>query len=115
MEVQKSLKIPKQFGCEKCDYYALKKSDYTKHISTRKHMLATNIAGMEINGKENPAKKSPESNTSTSNYSCEKCNFSCVKKSNYEKHIITKKHKIEKNDTSYRKIDDARTGSTGVF
>ena len=35
-------------------------------------------------------------------YTCEKCNFSCVKKSNYEKHIITKKHKIEKNDTSYK-------------
>jgi hypothetical protein len=33
---------------------------------------------------------------------CEKCNFSCVKKSNYEKHLITKKHKIEKSDTSYK-------------
>ena len=27
---------------------------------------------------------------------CEKCNFSCSKKSNYDKHLITRKHKIVK-------------------
>ena len=25
---------------------------------------------------------------------CEKCNFTCSKKSNYEKHILTRKHQI---------------------
>jgi hypothetical protein len=27
------------------------------------------------------------------NYSCEKCNFICSKKSNYDKHMLTRKHK----------------------
>ena len=30
-------------------------------------------------------------------YSCEKCNFNCSKKSNYDKHILTAKHKIRTN------------------
>jgi hypothetical protein len=37
MEVQKSLKIPKEFGCEDCDYYTSNKKDYDKHLSTLKH------------------------------------------------------------------------------
>ena len=85
-------KSRQNFHCEKCHYTALKKSDYDKHISTRKHISATNIAGMEINGNENPAKKSPESNTSISNYSCERCNFHTINVSNYNAHLLTKKH-----------------------
>ena len=92
MEIKILQKSRQIFYCEKCDYTALKKSDYDKHISTRKHNLATNIAGMEINGNKNPAKKSPESNTSISNYSCEKCNFHTINVSNYNAHLLTKKH-----------------------
>jgi hypothetical protein len=42
MEVQKSLKIPKQFGCEKCDYYTSSKKDYDKHLLTYKHTKEEN-------------------------------------------------------------------------
>ena len=92
MEIKILQKSRQNFYCEKCDYNALKKSDYDKHISTRKHILATNIAGMEINGNKNPAKKSPELNNSISNYSCEKCNFHTINVSNYNAHLLTKKH-----------------------
>ncbi len=87
MEIKILQKSRHNFHCEKCDYYALKKSDYEKHISTRKHKMAINIAGMEINGNEIPVKKSPESN-----YSCEKCNFYTTNISNYNAHLLTKKH-----------------------
>ena len=33
-------------------------------------------------------------------YSCIKCNFSCSKKSNYHKHLLTAKHKMIHNDTN---------------
>jgi len=87
MEIKIIQKSRQTFHCEKCDYYANKNSDYEKHLSTRKHNSAINIAGMEINGNKNPAKKSPESN-----YSCEKCNFYTTNISNYNAHLLTKKH-----------------------
>ena len=34
------------------------------------------------------------------NYSCIKCKFSCSKKSNYNKHLLTAKHKMVHNDTN---------------
>ena len=39
MFTQKSQKNDPIFHCENCDYSSSKKSDYTKHISTRKHRL----------------------------------------------------------------------------
>jgi hypothetical protein len=42
MKIQKSLKIPKQFGCEKCDYYTSNKKDYDKHLLTFKHTKEEN-------------------------------------------------------------------------
>ena len=33
-----------------------------------------------------------EQKESTLKYTCEKCDFICSKKSNYDKHIITRKH-----------------------
>lgn len=34
------------------------------------------------------------------NYYCEKCNFICSKKSNYDKHLSTRKHKMKQNETN---------------
>ena len=40
---QKSLKIPKNFSCETCDYITSNKKDYTKHCSTQKHLELTKL------------------------------------------------------------------------
>ena len=32
-----SPKVAKQFHCEQCDYTCIKRSDYTKHLTTLKH------------------------------------------------------------------------------
>lgn len=37
MLTQNSQKISKKFYCKKCDYYANRKSDYNKHLQTKKH------------------------------------------------------------------------------
>jgi len=51
-----------------------------------------------------PTKKSPKiSNT----YFCENCDYICSKKSEYNKHILTNKHKILQNPTL--KISDCKT------
>ena len=43
-------------------------------------------------------------------YFCEQCDFKCSKKSNYDKHLETRKHKknyneLQKNDTSLKKYN----------
>ena len=41
-------KAPKKYVCEKCDYFAVKKSDFTRHESTQKHRLLSLSANAEI-------------------------------------------------------------------
>ena len=41
MTTEKVAKIANLFLCEKCNYECSKKSDYTKHCLTRKHLLTT--------------------------------------------------------------------------
>ena len=42
MDNEKSQKVAKIFSCEKCNYTCCNKYDYTKHLSTRKHILDNN-------------------------------------------------------------------------
>ena len=42
MTNKKSPKISNEFYCEKCDYICRKKSEWSKHLSTRKHKIRTN-------------------------------------------------------------------------
>ena len=42
METTLSLNIAKKFYCKKCNYECSKKSDFKKHLITRKHLLETN-------------------------------------------------------------------------
>lgn len=40
--MEKSRKTPKNFYCECCDYVTCRESEYTRHLSTRKHKMLTN-------------------------------------------------------------------------
>jgi hypothetical protein len=44
-----SQKVSKEYKCEACDYVTCKKSDYTKHLLTRKHILQINTNGNSLN------------------------------------------------------------------
>ena len=43
MLTNKSLKIPKQYKCEKCNYITCNKKDFNKHLLTDKHIILTNV------------------------------------------------------------------------
>jgi hypothetical protein len=43
MFTEKSQKSPYKFSCNICDYYTSKKTDYDKHVLTRKHSKTTNL------------------------------------------------------------------------
>jgi len=43
MLTDRSLKIPKQYKCEKCNYITCNKKDFNKHLLTEKHIILTNV------------------------------------------------------------------------
>lgn len=59
------------YECERCNFSTDKKSNYTAHLVTKKHLLV------------NP-----------SVYTCDICSFTTSKKSNWNEHIATKKHNL---------------------
>jgi len=57
MLTEKSQKSPYKFICNICDYYTCKKSDYDKHVLTRKHSKTTNLfTNVDINSPKVAAK-----------------------------------------------------------
>ena len=84
--MNKKQRTSKLCFCESCDYSTFNIGDFNKHNSTRKHILMTNSAVLAMSGNENKANAS-------SNYNCSCCNFNTSKKSNYDKHLLTEKHK----------------------
>ena len=78
-----------KYNCESCDYTTSKQSDFNKHIITRTHKNATNTSFLAMNG---DIKNEKNINTINAIYSCNLCNFQCKYQSNYDKHLLTKKH-----------------------
>ena len=40
--MKKHQKTKKKYSCEKCDYFTCKKTDYKRHLETKKHTILTN-------------------------------------------------------------------------
>ena len=53
MEVEKSQKIPKNFGCESCLYYTSNKKDLEKHLLTLKHQKTEEGSIQEVKKSQN--------------------------------------------------------------
>ena len=94
MEILETKKNANIFYCKKCDFSCSKKSNWEKHIMTRKHK-------MEINGNFGNGKK-------CQNYICETCSKEFKTNSGLWKHIkgVKKCQKMPKNATS---IQDENT------
>jgi hypothetical protein len=89
--MNKNRKSTKTYVCENCDYTTVNSGDFTKHNSTRKHILMTNSDCLAMLGNEN------KSATRTI-YNCSYCKFNTTIKSNYDKHLSTEKHKNNVNN-----------------
>jgi hypothetical protein len=68
LEAKKMLKNAENFYCKKCDFTTSRQSNWTKHLSTRKHK-------MEANGSKKNAK-----------YVCEICSKEYISRGSYWKH-----------------------------
>jgi hypothetical protein len=98
MEVEKNPKKSRTFyECKFCDYNTSKKTDYSKHCLTRKHLTQANAI-------ENPIKVDFF-------YECVECNYKTNNKKDYNKHLGTSKHLyvISNHD---KLVDDAKTDTT---
>lgn len=80
-----------KYSCIYCDYTTCNIYDFNKHNSTRKHKMNENLARLEINGNKKNANLANLSQPSI-NYECLYCNFITMNKSNYNTHLLTKKH-----------------------
>jgi len=89
------------FSCKECDYNTSSVSQYNKHLLTLKHKNNTNNSFLAIKG---DIKNEENINTINAMYSCDVCNFQCKYQSNYDKHLLTEKHKKKSNEESTEKI-----------
>ena len=77
METKKSLKKSPVFSCKICDYITCKKSDFNKHISTRKHGDMVTLETMETKKSQKVAQHNM----------CKKCNKIYNTRSGLWKHV----------------------------
>jgi hypothetical protein len=70
-----SPKLAAKFVCEKCDYKCCKKSDYEKHLYTKKHLSANN-----------PNDKANIVSQEEKKYNCNKCGISIKHLSSLSRH-----------------------------
>ena len=68
-ETKLSPKVDIKYYCDICDYYTTKKTDYVKHLSTRKHKIGEN----ETKLKQNETDLSPKSPKVAKQIICDDC------------------------------------------
>ena len=100
METKKSLKKSPFFSCKVCDYNTCKKSDYEKHVSTRKHDAMVSMETKET-------KKSPKV---AQHNMCNKCKKMYKTRAGLWKH--DKKCKKDKNLVLHDTENGAVLGNT---
>ena len=93
--IAKNKIIKEVLHCKECNKYFGNKDLLEAHNKTNKHIkkLDTSMTTPKIVQMitENNAKNAIK-------FYCEKCDFICCKKSNYEKHCLTRKHQINYNE-----------------
>ena len=79
---------PSNFICNPCNYICDKKFTFCKHLQTAKHLKNVSLQPLDeiIYNVDNVNTVDAEI------YDCSHCNFTCNKKSHYDRHLDTKKH-----------------------
>jgi hypothetical protein len=81
--------VAKKYNCVCCSYSCSKKSDNDKHLATLKHKkteILTDTNNILTYPNEEVAKIAKK-------YNCVCCSYTCSKKTDYDKHLATLKHK----------------------
>ncbi len=81
MEIKNQQKSANLYFCETCDYTTSRKSNYEKHLLSRKHL-------MEINGNGHLDDKN------FTKYHCSLCDYFTSRKSNFTQHLSSRKHTL---------------------
>lgn len=98
------------YKCDTCNYKCANKTVYEKHLLTRKHEKNLSNDGKQtITGPTTPVETADNTIYKESGrFTCEKCDYKCDNKTNYDKHLLTNKHLtnmtnnvVEKNDPIY--------------
>jgi hypothetical protein len=72
-----------KYSCEKCHFFTVNRNDWNRHLNTDRHI---------INCCEEEESRVPKQ------FICVICNYSTDVKSNYTKHLSSKKHKHKQNE-----------------
>ena len=80
MEISQ-VKTPK-FSCENCHFHSSNKQDYTRHLSTAKHLSKV----------ERDVEEMGKTQEKTPKFSCDICDFHTSNKQDYSRHVSTTKH-----------------------
>jgi hypothetical protein len=93
-----------KFNCISCDFICFNKNDLKRHVKTKKHLINTNqnksnnicIKKQLDKNIQNDSNVFIMKDKCLNNYRflCEICQFNCVNKGDWTRHINTKKHKI---------------------
>jgi hypothetical protein len=81
-ETNLSQKVAMKYSCQKCYYYTCNKTDYTKHLSTRKHKKYDN----ETLLKQNETEKSEKSQKVAKKIFCDECGLICNSRTTLWRH-----------------------------
>lgn len=86
--------MKKKLACEKCSYYTTNKSNFNKHLLTKKHLNRVNIK----------------------QYACNQCSYVAKHKGDYDKHMLSRKHilcdNIEYDNTPFHFTDTSGMDNT---
>ena len=103
----------KEYECIDCDYKTVRKNNFDKHLKTDNHKTKIKQNSTEYDVKhsglnniilsamsEQPMCEQPMCEPMPIMiHTCEKCEYSCSKKSNYDRHLLSTRHKLlESND-----------------
>ena len=92
-ETNLSQKIANKYSCQLCDYYTSNKTDFNKHLSTRKHKKCDN----ETNMKQNETEMSEKSQKVAKKIICDDCGLVFNSRTTLWRH----KQKCNKNYDNY--------------
>tara|TARA_Y100000816_G_scaffold27051_1_gene17252 strand:+ start:1351 stop:2469 length:1119 start_codon:yes stop_codon:yes gene_type:complete len=106
MEVFGSDKNSPRFICQLCDLECIGQTEYMNHMS--KHKLASVTNGS--------IGRNLATNMTFKDYVCDKCNYKCSKKSDFQKHLLTRKHlSRQKDEKKVAKVAKKSPQETNVY